>query len=103
MRFLLCRKYATEAAPDGLIMEPFSEPFGTSCHSCSLADTFDTILARFLDVGVQDSEAVWLLFALTVPARATRSRVRPSTPLPSSSTLSSLRGPSCADSDRRRF
>ena len=81
--FLYGRTDAAQAAPDGLIMEPF----GTYCHSCSLADTFDTIFLWFLDVGVQDSEAVWLLFTRTVPAWATRSRIRPSTRAPGHTVL----------------
>ncbi|RPD57420.1 Mn peroxidase MNP5 [Lentinus tigrinus ALCF2SS1-7] len=61
--FLLGRKDATRAAPDGLVPEPF--------------DTIDDILARMLDVGFQDFEVVWLLSAHTIGAA---DRVDPTIP-----------------------
>ncbi|RPD54306.1 peroxidase MNP1 [Lentinus tigrinus ALCF2SS1-7] len=54
VEFMLGRKDAKRAAPDGLVPEPF--------------DSVDKILARLLDVGFQDFEVVWLLSAHTIAA-----------------------------------
>ncbi|TFK87404.1 class II peroxidase [Polyporus arcularius HHB13444] len=69
LEFRLGRKDATQAAPDGLVPEPF--------------DTIDKILARLLDVGFQDFEVVWLLSAHTVAAADLVDPTIPRTPFDS--------------------
>ncbi|RPD60617.1 peroxidase MNP1 [Lentinus tigrinus ALCF2SS1-7] len=69
LEFMLGRKDATQAAPDGLVPEPF--------------DTVDSILARMLDVGFQDFEVVWLLSAHTVAAADRVDDTIPRTPFDS--------------------
>ncbi|RPD68904.1 peroxidase MNP1 [Lentinus tigrinus ALCF2SS1-7] len=69
LEFMLGRQDATQAAPDGLVPEPF--------------DTVDSILARLLDVGFQDFEVVWLLSAHTVAAADAVDPTIPRTPFDS--------------------
>ncbi|KAI0753413.1 manganese-dependent peroxidase [Daedaleopsis nitida] len=73
LEFLLGRKDATRAAPDGLVPEPF--------------DPVDKILARMLDVGFQDFEVVWLLSAHTVGAADRVDDTIPRTPFDSTPGL----------------
>ncbi|TFK88557.1 class II peroxidase [Polyporus arcularius HHB13444] len=69
LEFLLGRPDATQAAPDGLVPEPF--------------DSVDSILSRLLDVGFQDFEVVWLLSAHTVAAADRVDTTIPRTPFDS--------------------
>ncbi|KAI0740713.1 Mn peroxidase MNP5 [Earliella scabrosa] len=71
--FLLGRKDGTQVAPDGLVPEPF--------------DTIDKILARFLDVGFQDFEVVWLLSAHTIAAADLVDTTIPRTPFDSTPAI----------------
>ncbi|RPD72078.1 heme peroxidase, partial [Lentinus tigrinus ALCF2SS1-7] len=67
--FMFGRKDAAQAAPNGLVPEPF--------------DTVDSILPRMLDVGFHDFQVVWLLSAHIVAAADRVDDIIPRTPFDS--------------------
>ena len=83
---------ATQAAPDGLVPEPFRQ----YCYDCYLVfvkltvytDTVDQILARFLDAGGFDElETVWFLIAHSTGAQNDIDPTIPRTPFDSTPSI----------------